>query len=270
MTLTNEILLSRSDIIEIELFAKKNPLYKTVCTFNYGNDIKTLYKISDIHDLLLIKGNDYTGFEHIHYRHEFWTVEPFWKDNPSRFRKSSRPNRDYTQIADSVYNKENLNSVKNKRPDIFDLYIGPHIHEDQTSAIYNLITYKNSKVIHTIFPVEKINNINKPKKFHFKRGQVAVDDFSSDDKNEIRVPYFNSDQQLKYTLLISKIKGHSFKKAFILIHNDQGDVVNFVFVAERPSSNFEITIKEIFAYQYNDLSKFEKLIIKLDNKLSNI
>jgi len=81
MTSGQEILLTIDEIVEVETFADKNPIYRNEHVMNVGNDIKTVYKISPIHGLILIKGNDHTGFEHIHLRHEFWTVDPFWKDN---------------------------------------------------------------------------------------------------------------------------------------------------------------------------------------------
>lgn len=266
MTSGQEILLTPDEIVEIETFADKNPIYRNELVMNFGTDIKTVYKTSPIHGLILIKGNEHTGFEHINYRHEFWTVEPFWKDNPSRFKTNSIPWLDYIKIADSIYGSNNLNLTKNKHPDQFDLYTGRHTHSDNSAAVYNLITYKNSKIIHTLFPAEKTNNINKPKKFGFKRGDVTAEDFPTKDLCEIKVPYFNDEQKIKYTLLIRKSNKLKSEKAFVLIHNDIGEAISFVELGERSSISFDSLTKELFAYQYNDLKGFEENIMHIDKQ----
>jgi hypothetical protein len=262
----SEILLTQSEIAEIESFAKNNPIYKSEFVTNIGNDLKTLYRISPKHELILIKGNKFTGFEHIHLRHEFWTVEPFNKDNPSRFKTNSIPWIDYINIADSIYSPENINP-KNKRPELFDYYTGQHIHKDNTTAVYNLLTYKDSKIIHTLFPEEKTNNTKKPKKFKFKRGHVTAETPISG-ICEIKIPYFNEQQELKYSLLICKCESLKLEKAIILIHDKNGSPTSYVFFDERPLTVYDSLTKELFAYQYNDLINLEKAIMQVDRQIN--
>jgi hypothetical protein len=54
-------------------------------------------------------------------------------------------------VASGIFRPENMNVEKNKRSDVFDLYIGKYKHFDGHETEYMLITYKNTGIIHTFF-----------------------------------------------------------------------------------------------------------------------
>jgi len=266
MLLESEILFTQDEITQIENFAKNNPIYKNEFIFSVGNDIKTLLKISFKNNLLLAKGNLFTGFEHIHHRHEFWTIDPTFKDNPSRFNKNSIPFLDYIKIADDIFHSNNLKIEKNKRPELFDLYIGYREDSNKTVTEYKLLTYKNSKVIHALFPTDKKNNTKSPNKFKYKRGFVTIENISNDEL--IKIPYLDLNQKIKYMMLIHKIRNQNIEKAILIIHDEKGQASHKVDFDERTIDGFESQTHELFYYQYHELTAFEDFILKTEKQIS--
>jgi hypothetical protein len=165
-----EILITFNDLAEITNHAKNNPHLKDPHLYIITKKYSDIMKISPIHELILINGNNDTGFEHIRIRHEQWINRPKWIDvqtktekdknklqDQSLFRKDSTPIVDYLKIADSLYTKENLQTTtKNEQ---FDLYKGLHTHSDNETPKYKLLLYKDSKIIHTLYPQSNKNII---------------------------------------------------------------------------------------------------------------
>lgn len=55
---------------------------KGVVTFNFGTkEPKDVILVTPINELILIKGNDEVGFDHICKRHTFWSTNIYLKNN---------------------------------------------------------------------------------------------------------------------------------------------------------------------------------------------
>jgi hypothetical protein len=273
----HNLLLTMEEIAEIEKAAIETPALRLEYVFGtFGGDYKTIYKISPINGLIFIKGNEETGFEHIHSRHEFWSTNHGWKttgngndkpDDPSRFSKKSIPIIDYVLISDSIYSETNINIDNNNNPTLYDLYIGDHCDKDGLITKYKLLTYKNSKIVHTLFPVSDTNNKKIPKKFYLKRGEVSAEEIPDKNLLNIKIPYINKENKTQYSILISKHSVLKLERLFILIHNSNGDPENMTYVCERAINNFDTVTKELMTYQYTDLQQLEKEILAIDKQL---
>ena len=74
--------LSKSDITEIEHEAQTNPIFRYYgIRVPYNKDLpqNKILRISDNKNLILIKGNTDTGYEHIVGRHTFWSTKIYTK-----------------------------------------------------------------------------------------------------------------------------------------------------------------------------------------------
>lgn len=273
MNTKQEILLTKEDIISIENFANKYPSLQKEFITTWGNDFKTVIKISPKNGLLFIIGNEFTGFEHISLRHEFWSTNPFWLNNtqnqknivdPSRFKRNSIPIDDYIKIADDVYKTQNYNSEKNKRPDLFDYFVGKYIHQDQSVEHYILLTYKNSKVVHTLFPKTKVNNLKKLNKLNLNRGIVSSKESPLKSILEIKIPYVTNENITKYTILININTELNLANGKILIHDDFKEPIRFVKIFEKAPISFVSVERLMLTYQYSELIEYEKLILHIE------
>ena len=81
--------------------------------------------VSAIHGLILIHGDEDTGFEHIRLRHEIYSPKTYWKvgendslklDYPSKFSPKSIPIFDYVLLADAMCRVDFINIEGNKAP----------------------------------------------------------------------------------------------------------------------------------------------------------
>ena len=261
-----EILLNHSEIKSIEKFVSENVI-------NTGKDFKTVYKVSPIKGLIFIKGNEHTGFEHINQRHNFWSKRPFKKgqnsneerlDNPSKFRSDSIPIFDYLKIAEAIFSSSNLNIELNKRPNLFDYYTGEYFHPSNQMEKYILLTYKGSKIVHSLFPKTKKNNTKKTKHFNFQRGNVSAKLNIANDILEISIPYLNSRNIVLYTILIRRNNISKIEKAFIISHNKKGEQLKSLYLGERDLVKVEDVDKLLTGYEFTDLTYFEKQILNLE------
>lgn len=281
MTDKDEILLTTEEIKEIEEYARQNPHLKDPNVINiFGPGHKTIWKISPKHELIIIKGNEHTGFEHIHRRHEFWSEAPNWIDivdksgqkrkklqDQSKFRTDSIPFWDYANIADSVYSPDNLDTQNNRRPDNFDLFVGLHKHKDGSTSKYRLFTYKDTKIVHTLHPQSTKNNRKRIKKFDFARGAVSVSEHIQESIIETIVPYYNHEGKTKYSIMSRKFLATNTEECLILIHNDKEEPDRFVRLGQRPFESFDSAPFEQMRWQHSDLSGFEQHIRHIDETL---
>lgn len=278
-----EYLLTEKEINEIEEYAERNPSLKDPNLFNFGSKPTTILKVSIKNELIFVKGTKDTGFDHIHKRHDFWSNSSYWIEsidsdgnkkrrlqNQSKFRTDSTPIVDYVQIADSVYSKNNLNVEKNSCSDKFDLYCGIYNHKDNSSELYNLLLYKNSKVVHTLYPQTTKNNLKTVKKFNFARGKTSLVYRDINDTVEISIPYLDFEKKIKYSLLISKNLEKKIEYFKILIHNSSEIPDKFYYLGEQPFDefNFSETNKELRKYQYAELKNIERIIKQIDRELN--
>ncbi len=280
MAAASEILLTKAEIQEIEEFARLNPVLKNQNVINlFGPGHKTIWNISPVKELVFVKGNEHTGFTHIHARHEFWSESFNWIDSneasgntrkklqePSRFRTDSIPILDYARIADAIYSEDNLDIENNHRPEEFELFVAHYKHKDGSTAKYKLLTYKGTKIVHTLYPKSDKNNRKKPKGFHFARGSVSGTRRIFKSIVEITVPYINHEGITKYSVLVRKFEKKNIEECLIQIHDENGKPDKFLVLGQRPLLKFDSLQIELMNWQHADLRGFENQIMEIEKR----
>jgi len=278
-----EILFSNQELSLIEDFATKNPQFRNPMLMNLTKYPTDIVKLSPIQGLIFAKGNEYTGFDHIHQRHERWTSKPKWiesKDNQGNidirlqnqglFRDDSIPFFDYCNISESVYKKENLNSEKNKRPELFEMYTGEHTHKDGIISQYNLLVYKGTKVVHTLFPQSNKNNPKRVNGFKYTRGGVSGSWDIMNSVIMINIPYLNHQEIVKYILIIRRILYKNTEIVIVQVNDKAGNPWKSVILGERniDSQNYKDGLNqiELMRLQYADLRGLEKMILEIEKQ----
>jgi len=268
-------ILTKEHISIIEKEAQ-NPIYRLpeIISFALGTDNPlAIIKITQ-KGLIFIKGTDDTGFTHIHQRHSAHSRQEDWidfydsngniiekkdslgrkklrLDNPSRFHPHSISIIEYLRIADQVYNEENLNIEKNKRKDLFDVYDGIIFELDEKKIQYRLITYKNSKIIHTLFPAAK----------YFNKQKKIIVDFSRQNSSSV-LTLVNNDFQIE----ISYIDEYQFIRYVIIIRNDPLDDAKERWYIQVNSPSGQPILTEYFNSRVKDADIYsETYLRRLDN-----
>lgn len=220
-----EILLDKEEIKTILLGIRNNPqlqLPNIVTMMKCGRDFATVYWISNNKGLIWIKGNEDTGLEHISNRHDWSSTRQYWRidqteklDNPSRFSPEVYPIKHFDRIAEDIFNKENLNIDKNKKPEVFDVYEGESsYYPDGEKMKFRLIAYKDTSIVHTLIPLKGEKKIM----VNLKRGNCQGK--ITQDNNEllylIGVPYRNQKGEAIFSFQIIYNITKREEKAYII------------------------------------------------------
>jgi len=240
-------ILTRDHISSIEKEVL-HPMYKMqgAISFSFGTkNPMAIMKISP-KGLIFIKGTDDTGFEHIHQRHSGSSGIDFWNefrdnkgqvtekkdvlgrkklrlDNPSNFHPHSIPIIDYLSVADQVYCSENINDKNNKKKDLFDVYDGTAKGINGNEIKYRLITYKDSKIVHTLIPLTK--KFNKQEKIivHFARQDPTSIIRLIENDIQVEIPYKDEFQIIRYIVIVRNDRQDKSKeKWYIQINSPNG------------------------------------------------
>jgi hypothetical protein len=266
---STEKLFSRADILVIENDAATNLNEYLNTIVGHGNSTeKSIITISAKNQLIFVEGNDDTGFEHLRNRHASFSFRNYWiqgengnfkLDNPSKFHPQMMPIIHFTKIADDIFGTENKNEAKNKRPDIFDMYSGIATDLDGKNEKYHLLTYRDSKVVHTLFPDKKKHN--RKSKFPLGKGIVKTSLAFPPGYNDLIIPYENEKGLPVFSVLLRKFYAEKIERWFIQEHDEKGEVKRSFHLYERNFEDFEKFDHEaVLSYQYRDLTDFEEWI----------
>lgn len=201
----------------------KNKIYSIPGAISFGMGAKSPFSIFKISakGLIFVRGTDDTGFDHIHQRHSSASNKIFWSefynhkgvsidkkdsydrkiqklDNPSKFSINSIPIITYPQISDDVFSKDSLKTKTNKLPEIFDVYEG----ESLEGIKYRLITYKDSKVVHTLIPLSKTFNKTEKRIVNFYRPKEYTTTYTENGDVFLRAKYKDEFNKVRYVVII--------------------------------------------------------------------
>ena len=174
-----ECLLTNEEIRIILEILEYNPAFRHPDVISFGNERTSIVKVTPINGLIIIKGDSHTGFTHINERHNYWSDNYYWKeesnsiklDDPSKFSRKSIPIMDYANVAETLFSEANRNIEKNKRPEIFAMFSGEVEDVNNGKMKYHMLLYKDTKIVHTIFPHKKKHN--KEKHINYRRGKPS-------------------------------------------------------------------------------------------------
>lgn len=275
-----EQLLSKQDIKEILSDNRDSPVFKYYGIRLMATDkhsYKEVIAISDKHNLILIKGNQDTGNEHIRQRHNFWSTKKYIVpddngglrfQNQSRFPMGVAP-IDYLKIADEIYSKENLiENNSHVMAEQFDLYIGEYLFEKPEKEKVKLLLYKGTKIVHSLFLARDSYNQKRAKKFPFARGKVKFK--IKKGIEETFIPYYDVQTKLRYGISIEKYPLEDIEHIYLLIFDPKDySHNNFIKLLERKLTYFQTKKHEEVTYQFNDLSDVERYIMEIDYGIEN-
>jgi len=218
--------------------------------------------------LIFTEGNDNTGYRHLRERHTLFTYKNYWiktedgqikLDRPSKFHPGMAPGIDYIKIADALFCPENKNITKNTRPDMFDKYSGMYTYKDHPPEKFHLLTYKDTRVVHTMFPDKKKHNLKAIAKFG--KGHVKATRNIKGEYADLFIPYENKDGNVAYSILIRKFYQEQIERVFIQEHDQQGDVASLFLLGERDINDFNSFDYLMMAhFQHRDLIDYERII----------
>ena len=252
--------LSNTEIKVIEQTVHENPLLKLpqiVAGIRCGHERNTIIKVSPIKGLIFILGDSDTGFQHINERHLYSSTKQYWIsseiiDNPSRFDKGTIPISVYVVVSDFVFDISNKRDDLNKEPLNFDVYQAIYKCKDGEEKEYRLIIYKNSKIIHTLFPINGI----KKKIINLKRGNCKG---KIEDNNYVfGVPYRDINGVAVFSFQVVKEIDTHIEKWYLHNHKENKSKT----LNEKQFETLSSLKNEISFLNESELSWVEKLIKK--------
>ncbi|MDB5198914.1 MAG: hypothetical protein JWO92_877 [Chitinophagaceae bacterium] len=196
--------LSKKEISSIIKEAETNLEYQNDKILHIGKAHSSIIKVSKIHKLILIEGNDKTGFQHINKRHDYFQSRFDWKGNKlgtgSKFWSRTFGYWDYLKIADEIYTTKNM--VQDNEQNAYNLYRAK-LKINDVECFYRLVVYNGTKIIHTIYPEENISIWKKSINFNFIRqiSNTSID-YANCLKN-VTMTYSNK-KEIVYSIRIIK------------------------------------------------------------------
>lgn len=270
-----EKLFTKEELQEIQNSAANNHnLYWNAVVVDGRATEKTIETISKHNHLVFVVGNEDTGFKHFNARHNFFSFQNFWIkkddtdfkiDNPSKFHPKMMPIKDYVKIADTIFCPQNKNITKNHKPDQFDKYTGIYIYDQGVEEKYHLITYKDTKIVHTMFPDKKKYN----RKVRFKYGKGIVSTKLKytlrNAYNDLLIPYENQEKVTVFSILIRKFYNEKVERFIIQRHDKEGNTKTHYILGERNFEDFESFSREtLHLLQTSDLGELEDIMAQIE------
>ncbi|OMP80109.1 hypothetical protein [[Flexibacter] sp. ATCC 35208] len=203
-----EQLLTKAQINQIVAQANDNAELRIPGVMNLGLETSTILKMGFNTGVIIFQGNDDTGFMHIKSRHCFYSDKTYWNEEgklntPSKFSPKAIPIMDYTEIADAMYCESFHNLADNKSPDLFDLYVGVPAVAAAEGRKFKMVLYKDTKIVHTLYPTNAKHTSRKPSGFHFERGKIHMKGQLPKNIATVTIPYYGPNRQLRYTVTIT-------------------------------------------------------------------
>jgi hypothetical protein len=265
-----EDLLTPKEIEEI-LEEAKNPKYDQPNLRHNGTNKTSIFRISSTTGLILINGNQWTGREHIDHRHSQSSRLPYWREDekledPSKFHLGLPPLR-YIAIADQIYKPENLSLEKNKRPDLFDVYVGNAHLNNLPEAEYTILIYKGSKIIHSFFVSSNKKPFNKKKILDLRQGWSSSAFDAKAGIDTFTIPYFNKYNIERFKIILKTDRHSATDNWFVQMNDEEGiPILTTLTRVDHVTSPFETPFRMI-QLNHSELTWIEKLIKKmLDGK----
>jgi len=255
--------LTKSEIEEIVEESKKEK-YSDTQLIGFGRGRTSIFRLSRETGLILIVGDEFTGYNHIIKRHSVTSRVPYWKDGkigePTKLPIEIAPIQ-YLNVAGQVFNPENKSVIKNNDPGIFDVYTGSVRYNQGYTFDLRLVTYKDTGIIHTMYPTTK----RKEKVLrNLRHGFV-----SKASNNILRgihtyeFAYFDEKNVERYKVILRSFEFQSLARWYIQANDSYGMPLLTTLLKETPFKS-EMTVPSRMAtIDFSDVSWIEKEIKKM-------
>ena len=264
----NEDIFTKEELIQV-IEEAKNPCYSRQNLMHVGSNKLSIRGVSQNNGLILVYGNESTGYKHIRERHCHSSRKPYWKDNridnPTKFNPNTAP-INYLFIASKIFKAENKNCEKNTKPDTFDLYIGLCKDVLGSEIEYKLILYKNTKIVHTLFISDNKKPFNKKKILNLRQGWVGASHSLASGIQTVYFSYFNSKDIPLFKVILRYYEVEKKEKWYIQINLNDGTPHFTTFVNELVYEQEMSVTSKMFQLDYADITWLEKIIKQIIEK----
>jgi len=261
---TMEELLTLDEITKVLTEADK-PEFRIENLYHFTSEKLHVSKVSK-KGLIFIHGNEFTGMEHIQLRHGITSRKLFEKDgtfdNPTKFNLAPI---EYPFVADAIFIPANLNNGKNRRPDIFDCYIGDFKHRDEKTFKYTLILYKSVNIVHTFFLSNPSKPYNKKVKLPIRQGWCGSKHDLMSGLQEYSIHYFDINDVTRFTVLLRCIPQIRLERWYLIVNNRNGIAVFTHYLHEEVMSGRFDPPMRMGILDFQDLSSIDKKIKNIIN-----
>lgn len=263
-----EELFSSTELTEIINEVQK-AIYSKPNIIHLETNKTSVVGVSQLNGLIMAYGNADTGFRHIYERHSQASRIPHWNEeakigNPTKFALSLAP-IDYLYVASMIFNESNVCLDKNKRSDLFDLYIGKYHHKRGGIIEYKLLVYKNSKVIHTLFVNENSKPFNHKKFINLKQGWPSGNHDLSNNIQTFTFLYYDIDEIEQFKVVIRYHGNTKQERWYIQVNPINERPFLTAFIKEKNIKKSDQFLTNLFSYEHEDVSWVEKIIKRMLN-----
>jgi hypothetical protein len=255
----NERLLT-VDELGLILVDSHDPKYRITNLLHLGERITNIKRISQKTGLILVHGNSDTGYEHMLVRHHPMTKGIQKLDNPSQYSLDTIPIFDLLHIADSVFKSENkITDQRNKRPNTFDLFIGPHTDRKGNTIDYKLLLYRDTLVVHNLVPNKR--TFTKKKIVDLVQGFCSCTSYVGNGLEIYRVPYYDS-SRVQRAVVVIRLRTNTGEEHWdIQINGKDGVPILTRFIETRYVTSYLPCPSRCTSLEYHeDFSQIEKSI----------
>jgi hypothetical protein len=273
MASTQEVLLTTSQMKAI-LAASSDPQLKDPFIMHTGTLTAGIRRVSPIGELIFVSGNEYTGIEHITARHNYFSLKATWQratgdgdqkhilEDPSRFRPGWGTYYNYVAIADAVYTQGVRDDAGNKRPELFDKYVGDFTYPDGVVAKHTLLLYKDTKIVHTLFPLKRDYNRTKVSGFHFRRGATSASQSMMFCTTTVKMPYYDHANKVRYLVEIIFDRHKQTQEILLWAYDKKENPTQYLSFGLQSHPGFEVGagVDAMHLVQYDDLRFIEQAI----------
>jgi hypothetical protein len=251
------------------LYDATDPQYQIPNLHYLGIKKTDIMRISQEKQLILFNGNEHTGYKHIYKRHNpipkgvTWSISGSMTES-TKFSFYHTPIFYYLIIAEAIYCPENLNKDKNIRPDNFDLYIGTYTDPQNITNTYRLLLYKNTRIIHNLFPEQKVYHKFKPVKgFNLIQGSTGYTHDVANMKVTYKFKFFDSKSTPKIDVSIETDRHFKTEKWTYNILDWDGNVLKTIHFANFRKEEFiNMHQRATNLTYFEDLTELKKSIKK--------
>lgn len=258
-----EDLLTESEIDEILRDLKKEE-YLNDKILHLGRNKTSIILHSNESGLILVRGNEDTGYEHIFNRHSLFSRIPF-KDDPSKIRLEMALIK-WLTVLSKIFKRENFNPEKNQFPEKYDLYQGEYEHFDNKKIKYRLITYKNTGIIHTFYIITNSKPFNPKRILNLRKGWVkSIENIKEGIQTHYFSYYDNSNDKEIAKVFVECDLFKQTEKWRVEIYNNSGNLVYDEMVKENKYSK-QSTFDKMDWLNFGDTVWIEKEIKQILNQ----
>ncbi len=242
----------------------ENPIYLNPNLVHLGSKKLSINGVSSENGLILVYGNEWTGFKHIFERHSLTSRKPYWEENgkignPTKFRLNLAP-IEYLALAAKIFKQENIDLSKNKSPELFDVYIGTFKHGDGLEVEYKLVTYKNTKVIHTFFVTDNKKPFNKKKVLDLRQGWTNASQDYMNGVKTFEIPYFDNNNIKLFVVINRQLDVLKKERWYIQVNSKDGLPFLTTFIKEFDLMNDLPVPFQMSKLDFGNITWIEKII----------